>query len=152
MKKANIITSIIFLALSATALIEASRLPIGSIRAPQMGFFPLILAIALTISSLFLIGQNLAEKKDEGKNPFILRSGSWKRIVLTVGALFAFVLFVGILGYRASTFLFIAFLLRVIEPQKWWLVITVALLSSELTHLVFVVFLMIPLPTGIFGF
>lgn len=151
MKKVDLISSIVLLALSMAALLESSKLPFGSIKTPKMGFLPLILAIALTIFSLILLGQAIKEKRVKGLSLSNVESRSWKRIGLTVGALFAYPFFFEHLGYKISTFLLIAFLLKSIEPQKWWLTIVVALLSSLLSYLIFGVLLNIPFPTGKLG-
>jgi putative tricarboxylic transport membrane protein len=55
------------------------------------------------------------------------------------------------LGYVISTFLFIAFLLRVVERQRWSLVVVIAFFTSLATYLVFGLLLNTPLPAGILG-
>ena len=70
---------------------------------------------------------------------------------LALGALFAFAFLFEHLGYIITTFLLIAFLLRAIEPQKWWVVILVAFLCSLVSFLVFGLLLNIQLPPGILG-
>jgi len=73
----------------------------------------------------------------------------WKRIGLAIGALVAFGLLFETLGYILSTFLFIAFLLRAVERQKWWLVVVVAFCTSLVIYLLFGLLLNTPLPAGI---
>ena len=68
---------------------------------------------------------------------------------MAVGALVAFGFLFESLGYLISVFLLIGFLLRVIEPMRWWLMITIALLSSVLSYLLFGVLLSTPLPAGL---
>lgn len=126
-------------------------MPIGTPGRPQVGFYPFILAILLTILSVLLLWQAIKEKKGGGSTGEV-RSGGLKKIGLAMGALFAFAFLLDLLGYIISTFLLIAFLLRAIEPQKWWIVIVVAFLCTLVSFLVFNLLLEAQLPPGILGF
>jgi hypothetical protein len=130
--------------------LEAVQLPFGTLRAPQSGFWPLILGILLLFFSLIHFGKTL-KKKVERENSFWSQSGAWKRIGLVAGSLIAFALVFEPLGYLLAVFLLMSFLLRIIKPMKWWLVVVVGLLSSVLSYLIFGVLLSTPLPSGILG-
>lgn len=150
MRRTGVISAATLLALALAALFEASKLPFGRLSSPQPGFFPVILASFLTIFSLVLMAQAMVgSKKESGAS----RAGSaiWKRIFLAVGALVVFGVLFESLGYIISTFLFMAFLLRAVEQQKWSLVVVVAFFTSLTTYLVFGLLLNTPLPGGIFG-
>jgi len=150
MRRTDVISALTLLGLALAALFEASKLPFGKLISPQAGFFPLILAIFLSIFSLVLMAHAIGEtKKEFGAS----RAGSaiWKKIVLAVGALVVFGVLFESLGYIISTFLFIAFLLRAVEQQKWSLVVVVAFFTSLATYLVFGLLLNTPLPGGILG-
>jgi len=54
------------------------------------------------------------------------------------------------LGFLVSTTFFIAFLLGVVEPQKWYVVVLASLLSSGVSYTLFEILLQSPLPKGIF--
>jgi hypothetical protein len=138
------------MALGATAVLEAVQLPFGTLRAPQSGFWPLILGILLLFFSLIHFGKTL-KKRVERENSFWSQSGAWKRIGLVAGSLIAFALVFEPLGYLLAVFLLMSFLLRIIKPMKWWLVVVVGLLSSVLSYLIFGVLLSTPLPSGILG-
>ena len=56
------------------------------------------------------------------------------------------------LGFILSTTLFIAFLLWLVERQRWYVIVFGAVLSSLATYLVFKVWLETALPIGLFGF
>jgi putative tricarboxylic transport membrane protein len=148
MGKTGVISALALLALALAALLEASKLPFGKLSSPQAGFFPLILAAILAAFSLLLLGQAIKERQ-EGASAFRIGPGTWKRISLAIGALVAFALVFESLGYITSTFLLIAFLLRAVERQKWWLVAVVAFSTSLVTYLIFGLFLETPLPPGI---
>ena len=151
MGRNNVISAVTLLGLALAALLEASKLPFGRLSSPQAGFFPLVLAILLAIFSLVLMAQAIGgpnEKSGASRGG----SATWKKIVLAIAALVVFGLLFESLGYIISTFLFIAFLLRAVEQQKWSLVLVVAFLTSLTTYLVFGLFLNTPLPGGILGF
>jgi putative tricarboxylic transport membrane protein len=150
MRRTGVISAVTLLGLALVALLEARKLPFGRLSSPQAGFFPLILAIFLAIFSLVLMAQTISEPKEESGAS---RGGSaiWKKIVLAVGALVVFGVLFESLGYITTTFLFIAFLLRAVEQQKWSLVVVVALFTSLATYIVFGLLLNTPLPGGILG-
>ena len=150
MRRRNLISSIVLLVLAVAIVMNAGTLSFGSLWAPEAGFFPLILGVLLAILSLILLGKAV---KGRGKEESLsdMAFGRWEKIGLTAGALLAFTIFVEHLGYLISSFLLVAFLLRAVEPQKWWLVIVVAFFSSLVAYLVFGLWLDTPLPKGIFG-
>ena len=150
MRRTNVISAVTLLALALAALLEASKLTFGTLSSPQAGFFPLVLAIFLAIFSLVLIAEAIGGPKEDS-DASGGGSAIWKKIVLAVAALVVFGVLFESLGYIISTFLFIAFLLRAVEQQKWSLVVVVAFLTSLTTYLVFGLLLNTPLPGGILG-
>jgi len=148
MGRSGVISAVTLLVLALAALLEASKLPFGTLSSPRPGFFPLILAIFLALFSLILLAQEIRETEEEG-SALLGGVASWKRIGLAIGALVAFGLLFETLGYLLSTFLFIAFLLQAVERQKWWLVFVVAFLTSLAIYLLFGLLLDTPLPAGI---
>jgi putative tricarboxylic transport membrane protein len=149
MLRTGVISAVTLLGLALAALLEASKLPFGRLNAPQAGFFPLILALFLAVFSLVLLAQSIGGPKE--KSGLSQGAAIWKKIVLAIAALAVFGVLFESLGYILSTFLFIAFLLRAVEQQKWSLVVVVAFLTSLTTYLVFGLLLNTPLPGGILG-
>jgi putative tricarboxylic transport membrane protein len=147
MKRWDLISSIVLLVFAVVTFLEATKMPFGSLTEPKPGFGPMILAIFLALFSLILLGQAVREKRGE-KQPFFLKSKSWKRVVLAIGALLAYAFLYEFLGHKLTTFLLLVFFLRLIEPMKWWLVLVIAFFSSLAFYLVFGVLLSIPLPIG----
>ena len=148
--KKDLYSALALLLITIVSLAEASKLPFGRLRAPKSGFFSLILIVLLGILSLVLLGQAL-RKRVGGKIDSEVSSIRWRKIGLVIGALLAYGLSFEYLGYVLCSFLFIFFLLLAIEPQKWWVVIVVAVLVSLGSYLVFGVLLKATLPAGILG-
>jgi putative tricarboxylic transport membrane protein len=148
MGRTGVISAVTLLGLASAAILEASKLPFGTLSSPQPGFFPLILAIFLALFSVLLLAQEIPQTGRE-TGAFLGGVALWKRIGLAIGALVAFGLLFETLGYLLSTFLFIVFLLRAVERQKWWLVVVVAFCTSLVTYLLFGLLLNTSLPAGI---
>ena len=145
MKKDAIVTSILFLMLALGAFVESMKLPFGRVSAPAAGFFPAVLAVLLALASLFAFVEALRGSHEDAVHG---ESLTWRKIVLTLGSLLVFGFVFERLGYLLATFLFIIFLLRVVERQSWGLAISVALSASLVSYVVFGLLLGTPLPAG----
>jgi putative tricarboxylic transport membrane protein len=148
MRRPTIAASLILAGLAGLILFEASRLAFGSIRVPQTGFFPSVLATLLLFFSIALLVQT--RRQDGGENrDEPLKSEAWIRIGITLAAMLGFALVLEKLGFLLSTFTVMILLLRVIEPQKWPRVIAVALVTALVSYFLFARLLNIPLPAGV---
>jgi len=149
MKKSDLILSLILLALALVTLVETSKLPIGNLSSPHVGFFPLIIGIVLAIlSSLLLIS---AIGKRGIKEKLWVNPGGWKPLGLTVGSLFLFAIFFERVGYLVCSFLFVAFLMAMPGTKKWWVILIYAFSSTFAFYLLFDLFLNTQLPSSILG-
>ena len=145
MKKSATITSILFLGLALGAFFESTKLPFGSVSSPAAGFFPALLAALLAIISLIVFVDALRSGVADGVQAERL---TWKKIVLSVGALLVFAFVFERVGYLLATFLFILFLLRAVERRNWGLAVAVAFSASFFSYIVFGLLLGTPLPAG----
>jgi hypothetical protein len=120
-------------------------------RMPGAGFFPFMASIVLIALSLFVFIPSLwTGRKDPVKREnFFARPDSWKGIVLALAALFAYWQALGYLGFLLTTVLFMIFLLRFIEPQRWVIVLAVSILTTTLAYMIFNLWLKVRLPAGI---
>ena len=148
MRRLNIAASLILAGLAGLILYEASQLAFGSIRVPQTGFFPSILAILLLFFSIALLVQTCRRAGGTGGEQPI-KNEAWTRISITLAAMLGFALVPERLGFLLSTFTVMLLLLRVIEPQKWSRVIVVALATALVSYFLFARWLNIPLPAGV---
>jgi putative tricarboxylic transport membrane protein len=150
MRRSNIAAGVILAGLSGSILLEARRLSLGSIRVPQTGFFPAILAVLLLVFSIVLIIQTLRGSEEERTQDHIGADG-WRRIGASLATMLGFALVLETLGFVLSTFAVMVLLLRAIEAQKWSRVIAVALITSVASYFLFAWLLSIPLPAGVLG-
>jgi hypothetical protein len=71
--------------------------------------------------------------------------------LLALIALFVYAFALKYLGFLVTTFLFMVFLLKVIDPQRWGTVFITALVTSAAAQLLFKTWLKVQLPRGILG-
>ena len=148
MRRSTIAASLILAGLAGLILFEASRLAFGSIRVPQTGFFPSILATLLLLFSIALLIQTRRQAGGANREEPI-KSEAWIRISITLAAMLGFALVLEKLGFLLSTFTVMLLLLRVIEPQKWSRVIAIAVATALVSYFLFARLLNIPLPPGV---
>ena len=127
---------------------EAAKLPFGSINAPDAGFFPLSLAVALALlSGLILLGTWLPETT-------ALAMPSWRgasRVTVAVATMAAYVAVIEWLGYLLATALVMLSLLRGVERLRWRTSVVVSVVSVVGSYVLFRR-LGVPLPPGIVPF
>ena len=148
MRKTDFITGLLLLSFAVVVAEESLRLPFGTMRRPGIAFLPLLLSVLLALLSVALIVQ--ARKRGTASDGPSLQLGRWKKVVACLAGLFAFGFIFEWLGYIISTILFLVFLMRAVEPVRWWLVLCVAVSSSLATFIIFSL-LETPLPKGFLG-
>jgi len=124
----------------------------GSI--PAAGFFPfmasvVLIALSMSVSIAALLPKNTRGMRFDGGEKFFSRPDSWKKILLALAGLLFFWQCLGYLGFLLTTFFFIIFLLRFIEPQRWVTVLTTSILTTGIAYIVFNILLKVRLPAGI---
>jgi putative tricarboxylic transport membrane protein len=155
LKEHDVISSLIWIAVSALFCWEAVDLGLGNLMEPGAGLFPFLISLFLI---LLAIGLFAASLRKGGRFSFIEIRKSWpdrngfRRIGLTVLFLASYVLALNYLGFLLTTFLFIFLLLRFIEPQKWPTVILGSLLTAGGSYAIFEIWLRANLPVGLLGF
>lgn len=144
------VLSFIWLFLGVALCWMSYRVGFGEADSPGSGFIPFLTGCWLVfLASIHLI-----------KTFFFLTSPNWRRgfwegvrwdkLVLVVAALFAYVSFLSVMGYFVVTFLFLFFLGRILEPQRWRTLLIVSSLSVALSYLVFGYWLKCQFPIGYF--
>jgi putative tricarboxylic transport membrane protein len=150
MKRSQLAVSLVLFGWAAFLLIQSRHLSFGSMRVPQTGFFPTVLAILLLILAAILFGQGFVGA-EHGRGPDKILAEGWSRIGLTLAAMIAFALVLESLGFLLSTFFLMILLLRAIESQRWSKVVVVAVLTAIASYAIFGWILGIPLPGGVLG-
>jgi hypothetical protein len=139
-------TGLFFILFSLYVCFESWRLGIGSLFRPGAGFFPFCSSLLLGALSLTVIVFTFRGKPENAE--------SWMDMGNTVTvslAVLGFALLLIPLGFVATTFLFIFFLLRAIEGRGWLFSAAAAVFISGGFYVVFGIWLQAQFPPGILG-
>ncbi len=152
MKNRDLVSSIICMALSG--LFVAGALQQGLMRrgVPGPGLLPFLSALALFFVSLFVFVPALVQREKAESSDFFPERDSFRKILFALVALFAFGVAVEYVGYLLTTFVFMFFMARLVEPKGWGTNALRALLTAVLSYILFVVLLEVPLTKGLLGF
>ncbi len=138
---------LLFMLFCAYVCLESFRLELGSFHNPGPGFLSFWSALILGLLSLILVSMSfLKERIVLGRQKNLIS------IILVIFSLFGFLFSLDILGFIISTFLFIFFLLKIVERKRWLFSLGVGCLTVLGTYLLFQVLLKAQLPQGFLGF
>ncbi|MCE5262802.1 MAG: tripartite tricarboxylate transporter TctB family protein [Deltaproteobacteria bacterium] len=153
MKKAEMIAGIVLLVLSGAVIWGASEMPPSATFGPGAGFLPFWLGIVLAILATILLATawHRQPTKEDSKPVFPGKHALFTIVLVLVG-LGVYIELIDILGYILDTFLFVIYLVKVVERQKWPLSLAVAVCTAAGLFIVFQVLLEIILPSNMFGF
>jgi hypothetical protein len=154
----------------ATAL-ASLNLPVGTMRAPGSGFFPLLLGLLLAALSVSQGGRVYLERLKQAQAARLRQTQaapvspaapaahpSWRagegprRVLLFMGAVALAVALLPTLGYALTSLLLMLALLRILGLASWRLIGAISAATAIACYLVFVRVLGIPLPAGVAGF
>lgn len=145
----NAVVAVTLLAIAGYFFAAAGAVPFGTARVPQSAFFPKIIAALLAILSSILLVQTL---RGGGETSEKISVEGLARIGLAMFGMALYAIALERLGFLLSTFLLTGFLLRVMEPQSWSKLLTLALATALGSYAIFARALGMPLPLGILGF
>ena len=137
--------------LSASICIMAFRFGIGNIHNPGPGLIPFGVAALLCLMSIGLWLRSLFEVKKGYQEREVFKGIQWGRVVLVLCALVGYGIAFNFFGFHICTFLLMILLLGVVCRQKWWVTITISLVTVFCSYLIFEAWLGCPFPRGPFG-
>lgn len=144
------VAALFFLAVGGGFAGYACTIEIGAWNEPGPGFLPLLAGLTLVLMSSALLLASLG-RNDPPKASFFPKTDSWKRVLATFLALVAYNLAFEFLGFTATTFLFVGFLVKFIFPQSWTRSLVTAAATAVLARILFVDLLQTQLPKGFLG-
>lgn len=128
------------------AIFEASRLPFGTLRAPDAGFFPLCLSVLLLVTGAAILLRSYLSAPE----PLQFTPQTWYVLVTAMGfVLYAFT--VQSVGFVISTVAALLLLLRGWGGMSWTRAVLIAVPAGVLSYLAFLQ-LGVPLPRGFLPF
>lgn len=144
------VTSLTWLVGSIAIILGSLAYSFGSWSHPGPGFLPLLCGVIMAALSLLifiqatLIGQAGVKKKEEGT----FFTARWGKLIAALAVLFAYALFIEIVGFVVMTFAFMLFVLKVVEPTKWRTALITSVLTTGISYLLFVSWLKVLMPKG----
>ena len=150
MKKADVITSIVLLVLSGLMIWEAYQMPPSATFGPGAGFLPIGVGLVLAILATILLVEAWRRPGDlNSKSPFPAIKPLIRVVLLLVG-LMAYISLIEVIGFLVDTFLYVTFLMWVVEREKWQKSLAVAVLTTAGLYIIFQTLLGIKLPSNMF--
>ncbi len=147
LKRSDALSGLALLGVALFAWFGASDLPAGSLRQPGAGFLPKHLALLMAGLAALLLARGCRTGTGSAAELWSDRAGL-ARVVGMLAALMGYVLVVETAGYLLTTAALFVVMLRWIGRQGWAVTLTVALLASGGSYLVFARWLLVSLPAG----
>jgi putative tricarboxylic transport membrane protein len=152
MKKADLITGVVLLVLAGYVIYEAWMMPPSGTFGPGSGFFPYWLGIILAgLSLILVIGAAVRPKDPKDVSPFPARQALFS-VAKVLGGLILFTLLMETMGFIVNTLLFVTYLMKVVQRERWWLTLLIAVATTACLYIVFQILLGITLPRNMIGF
>ena len=153
MKKAEMIAGVVLLLLSGLVIFGALQMPPSASFGPGAGFLPFWLGVLLAVLAtiLFVSAWRSQAKAQDSESVFPGKQALFAITLVLIG-LAVYILLIDVLGYVVDTFLFIVFLVRVVERESWPLTLKLAVAATAGLFIVFHTLLGITLPSNMFGF
>ena len=156
MRSIKLYCSLFWLLFSAVMGQQSFRLPMGVMRDPGAGFFPLLIALVTGLLAILALIEALRVRQGpsttQTETPGSTERFKWWNIAVILAALIAYALTLPTVGFLVNTFLFMLLLLKVIEPQTWTKSLLAAGITAAASELFFNGLLNAQIPKGILGF
>ena len=148
MRKADLITAIILLLLSAVVIYEAYRLGFGwGLEGPQPGFFIFWLGVGLAACSAVNLFHLLSGSVLQGED--FISTTSVRELLKVCLPMIGAILLMELLGFYIASALYLAFFMRWVGRFRWRMVLLVAFLFALSHYFVFERWFLVPLPKGL---
>ena len=128
------------------ALYKAASLPLGNLREPDSGFFPVVVAVALTLFAALSISSRTPEADTAQAEP-----GGLARVWILAALLAAYAWFLPSVGFVLCTAVLLGVLLRGLGRVNWRSTVLYAGGGAAGCYFLFSR-LGLPLPSGLLGF
>ncbi len=146
--KADRVSSVFFMAMAAAICYGALRLSFGDFHKPGPGFFAFFVGGVLGVLSLALFLGTFRGAGEDKETPFWVHPKQELKVAYVLAALILYTFGMDSMGFPLSTILFLIFLTRFIDPQRWLVAISVALIATGMSVWIFKYLLDVALPMG----
>jgi hypothetical protein len=136
----------VLIAVAAFAIVEASRLPFGTLRAPDAGFFPLCLSVLLLFAGAAIVLRSFTAAPE----PLEFTAQTWYVPVAAV-TFIVYAFAVETVGFVVTTIAALLLLMRGLGGMTWTRAVIISVPAVVLSYAGFLK-LGVPLPRGILPF
>ncbi|MGE5258173.1 MAG: tripartite tricarboxylate transporter TctB family protein [Hyphomicrobiales bacterium] len=152
--KTDRISGIVIFAIGAAVLVTSLSYPVGTLRNPGGGFFPLLASVLLLVLSAVFTVQSFTAKADEdaGAGAFFPGEDARKRVVLGVVGLLGYRYLIPVIGFAPATGVFIFFLGKFLESYTWKKSVFFSAATAVSAYYLFQVVLKIQMPIPMLKF
>ncbi len=151
MRRANQITAIFCLAVGLAVIYGSQRVGYGTLSHPGPGFLSFWCGVFLSALSLLVFVQTTIVHVRGGSDSLrqLWTGMKWEKGLYVVLALIFYTFTFSHLGFLLTTMILLIFLFKAIAPQKWYIALGGALITSLVSFIVFARWLDVQLPQGI---
>ncbi|MDC7244419.1 MAG: tripartite tricarboxylate transporter TctB family protein [Sphaerochaetaceae bacterium] len=146
MVKISRILSVSAIILGLYVIVAASQFPEGADGVPGPGFFPVILGIMIILLSVLQLFNTRKDKDDDTK---FMNEGT-RRVLISCAIIIGYLVGMEVLGFIVSTPIFLFSIMWYFSVRKVSTLISIPLVSTGILYFVFLKFLSVSLPTGLF--
>jgi putative tricarboxylic transport membrane protein len=152
--KRDPIIGILLFGLALAVFLKSLTYPIGTLRKPGGGLFPLMASVLLMgLCALLTLQAFRGKELDKSSQfPFFPEKEAPRRILLGFAGLLGYRYLLPVIGFAPSTGVFIFFLSRFLGKYGRGVSILFAVLTAVAAYYLFQVWLKIPMPRPVFGF
>lgn len=144
------VNNLFWLFMGTGVCLYALRLKLWGPSGPESGFVPFLAGLLISGMGLFLL---IAEGiKKSGKEKLWDSPSARRRILFVLMAFCAMTFLMPFLGFLLTSTIVLAFLLQLLEPQRWIKTILLAVICSVVFYLFFDRLFSIHLPKGLIYF
>ncbi len=152
MNKIDCISGLFLLVLGIGVFLVSFTYPIGTLRTPGGGFFPLLASILLMALAGVITIQAFMKKQGETTQPFFSGKEALKRVLIGLVTLLGFRYLLPFIGFGFSAFLFVLFLAKYLGHYNWKVSLLFSALTAVAAYYLFQVWLKVPMPTPFLRF
>jgi putative tricarboxylic transport membrane protein len=147
------ITGVFLLVLSGFVIWEAAQMPPSATFGPGSGFLPFWLGVLLAVlATILFVSAKRREVTEKDSESVFPGKQALFAIAAVLAGLAGYILLIDVLGYLVDTFLFVVFLVKVVEREPWPLTLKLAVATTIGLFITFQILLKITLPSNMFGF
>lgn len=147
MKKADLITSIIFAFISVLIIAASFRLPAAQNGVPGPGTWPLIIAV-LMLAASFTIMIKALKKSAREDEPVDMVSADLLRVYIVMGLLIIYLPAMYVLGFCTATALMLFLFIKRFGNYKWYKTVCISAVLTLAVYGIFKYILKVPFRFG----